>query len=267
MNDLFDFTKGAAAALLLEKRGLSLDGISEKKILIDGTDLETKNIPLNAAGFFVFSEQDSDSFLFMYKKKYYGLWNGEKRFPVYHIFDCEAVKKFDGYVFSNIMPAEVIEKRSNHISTKDLRLCKNCRKMALEKNFSFDFESSWYETLLTLVSQEKNPIYRSDGYLTSWDQASHAYKTSKEYVCEACQLNLSDPASKIWLHTHHRDGCKKNNHRDNFQALCQLCHTWEHRNSLQVEKMKGATSRFVNLFKDKLSTEKVRWFQQLMGDI
>lgn len=267
-NILFDFTKGLTAKLLERERGLVIDVPSiEKKLLNYGTDFSTSNIQIGPTGFFISPHKEEQIFLFAYKKNVYKLgYDGEKiTSPKFHIFECTKLKESrKDYFFADKMPVEIYSRSDNQFDSATLRLCEYCRKLSTQSLFSFDPESPWYEAILKRAAEEVAPVYRnSDGYLISWNQVSHAYRTSKGYTCEECNLNFSDKELSRWLHTHHRDGDKKHNHPNNFKALCQFCHAWEHRNSPQLKKMASETKRFIELFRRSIPPDKLSILEQL----
>lgn len=63
-------------------------------------------------------------------------------------------------------------------------------------------------------------------YTPDWREVSNRYKTSRNYTCEQCHVNLNN--HKSLLHTHHIDTIAGNNRPENLMALCADCHRKEH---------------------------------------
>lgn len=63
-------------------------------------------------------------------------------------------------------------------------------------------------------------------YTSDWSQVSSAYRQTKNYTCEVCNVTLND--QKHLLHTHHINAVRGDNRQENLQALCVDCHRKEH---------------------------------------
>ena len=93
-----------------------------------------------------------------------------------------------------------------------------------------------------------------------WEQVSEAYRESKKWMCEDCNVKLSD--DKYYLHVHHIDGNITHNNRKNFQALCVLCHSLEHKNKIN-SFLKIGLEEFIDTFNGKLNVNKIREFRKI----
>jgi hypothetical protein len=65
--------------------------------------------------------------------------------------------------------------------------------------------------------------YLPNGYHQHFKRWSEMYRKHTGYTCEQCGIRLAG-YDKFYLHTHHIDGNKANNHPKNFKALCIACH-------------------------------------------
>lgn len=94
-------------------------------------------------------------------------------------------------------------------------------KTALVNNFSFiDFFgcfSSYFPSLPKTITSNQ-----TGGYTADWSVVSTKLRSSLNYCCEQCGLNLAK-WTKL-LHTHHINGNKSDNRRQNLRALCADCH-------------------------------------------
>lgn len=118
----------------------------------------------------------------------------------------------------------------------DLAVCQNClnhlnylnfselmwdKKATLIKTFSFiklfESYSSYFSSL-----PASTVGYQSAGYTADWPSISAKLRSELNYTCEQCGVNLTGE-SKL-LHTHHINGNKADNSRNNLRALCADCH-------------------------------------------
>ena len=76
---------------------------------------------------------------------------------------------------------------------------------------------------LNNVSVNNNETYLPSGYHKLFKRWSELYRKFRNYTCEECNIRLAGK-DKYYLHTHHIDGNKANNHPNNFKALCISCH-------------------------------------------
>jgi hypothetical protein len=131
--------------------------------------------------------------------------------------------------------------RSNN---KDVHLdvCKNCLhdfnykdynfKTKLEKenifnNFSINEFFEFCENTGIKSPIIKKPLYTEttapiNDYPSDWAAISNEQKRIKNYTCEECKIMLIN--NPKFLHTHHKDECKRNNQYNNLQVLCIACH-------------------------------------------
>ena len=62
------------------------------------------------------------------------------------------------------------------------------------------------------------------GYTKDWEAVSRAYRTKKDFSCEACGLHIENELDRMYLHTHHINGNKIDNREHNLRCLCVRCH-------------------------------------------
>ena len=75
----------------------------------------------------------------------------------------------------------------------------------------------------TADAGDKTDIYLPSGYHKNFKTWSKQYRNFRNYTCESCHIRLVGK-DRYYLHTHHIDGNKANNHPRNFKALCIYCH-------------------------------------------
>jgi len=117
-----------------------------------------------------------------------------------------------------------------------LNICKNCLKKFLHiqsasdndvKNFNlkkfYNQTGSFFDDI-DVSNLEKGEYARANVYSKLWDKISKQIKIKKDYTCEKCGYKPKDEYDKRFIHTHHKNGDKQNNHEDNLQVLCIKCH-------------------------------------------
>jgi 5-methylcytosine-specific restriction endonuclease McrA len=74
-----------------------------------------------------------------------------------------------------------------------------------------------------IFGESSSPVeLRSDGYTKDWSNVSTKKKKSKSWICQECKVNCSGERNLV--HTHHRNGDRKDNSEGNLVVLCIQCH-------------------------------------------
>ena len=166
----------------------------------------------------------------------------------FHLVECKTLKemrrknRFDRYAATTNHSGEfeVLGETEKGLIEGKARLsaCKNClrllnyddyQKMSqtakneAAENFSISRFFSQFSSFFETKPSSAPLVYR--GYTDDWQEVSRAYRTSTNYTCEECGVELN--GTKRLLHTHHRNGDKGNNRPSNLQALCYDCHRRE----------------------------------------
>ena len=245
-NFLHNFFEGITSKYLKEKVKLNFETFKNVPInklqSISANDIEVVN------GRAIMKSQEDYFLMFAYLDKY----NTRKwKKPKFHTRDCRTIKEYTHahFVYSNHMPVNFYStSERKQLTNQYLKLCGNCKNEAFRGLFSS--EKKWYDEVLDYVENLTNPIKRKDGYITFWKQTSEAYRTKMNWKCENCSLNLKE--NKVYLHTHHKDGNKLNNSKNNFESLCILCHAFQHINKVKRAEGFLELNEFIEKFKPNL---------------
>lgn len=175
-------------------------------------------------------------------------WSDEIRLPRFHIAHCSTLQKMMGqgrkkrYVVSqndsNIFHLNLINGKKIEKSEQELSVCKNCLEALQWNNYSKKMSQPGKDKCVSdfkveeFFSKYPKNIIDKDGYSkndsplnqypNNWEQISSSYKESKRWVCEQCNVKLSN--NKHLLHTHHINSQKNENNYSNLMALCVDCH-------------------------------------------
>ena len=128
-----------------------------------------------------------------------------------------------------------------------LGVCMNClsrnnydtsnkRQACIDFNIKDHFALHAQEKFLKPKFTEENYPYNEKDYGHEYDIKSKQYKKYREYICEACTLNLSALRYRYLYHTHHMDTNKHHNDFSNFRALCATCHQKKHSHEILKDK-------------------------------
>lgn len=165
----------------------------------------------------------------------------------YHVAECKTLsemrnkRRFDRYRATNNLQGQFHVYGESRITGRHmegdvaLKVCMNCLEYLNYKGFKTDKASkkqihagfdigqflSHYSTLFLSMPSASHFVEKG-GYADDWNDVSARYRQSKNYVCEACSVDLSQ--NKQLLHTHHINGNKRQNSADNLKALCIDCH-------------------------------------------
>lgn len=166
----------------------------------------------------------------------------------FHVADCKTLesmrrqKRFSRYKATYnvsgkfVIYGESFTTRKKMEGEATLSVCKNCLtylnyqgyKVGVGSNKSkifgeFDIAEflSAFSTLFTSMPERLDSI-DGGGYTDDWAGVSAKYRSSVEFVCESCRVDLS--SHKRLLHSHHISGNKRDNRADNLRALCADCH-------------------------------------------
>lgn len=172
-----------------------------------------------------------------------------KQLYKYHIYRCSTISNMfssgrkhrykintrdDGtfyFAFSNFR-GNILKINEN----QKLNICKNCLKIFLQKNYASDLDvenfrlEDFHKQNSNLFSFDTSELEKGEDakpnvYNPYWNEISTKIKIKKDYTCEECGFKPRDNYEKRFIHTHHINGDKTNNYKDNLKVLCIKCHS------------------------------------------
>jgi hypothetical protein len=221
---------------VMQSVGLDI-GSDELRVLEDGT----------------LAYKDSRVLLYIRDVAIYHNRGHEESMPKFHVANCGTLRKmkenkrFDRYVVSirkdGKFELNFIHHRRKQNVTRELKICKNCLDFLAYKGYShgnraanpqiYDgFSIDEYFTIYPRNIIVTQPTYNSitaplNDYGPGFRETSTRYRAENDWTCEKCEVDLSHPSHRRFLHTHHLNGLKYDNRDENFQALCIQCHANE----------------------------------------
>jgi hypothetical protein len=180
------------------------------------------------------------------------------KLPKFHIAMCETLERMieegrfkkryvvatrdDGlFKIHNIQQGKIID-----TAEQRLDVCQNCLQELHYRGFSSQMSHSSKHKRVNAFSITEffseygqscvwaMPKYDSDNappniYSPHFYRIAKAIKEQRGYTCEnpKCRIDLSDSENRRYLHAHHIDADKSDNHPRNIKLLCIRCHTNE----------------------------------------
>ena len=106
--------------------------------------------------------------------------------------------------------------------------CRNGNKDDKEKivqEFHIPIFFETYDSCFSTLPSRRAGV-RED-YTDNWAEVSGRCRERQNFTCEDCGVKLNQPDHRRLLHTHHKNRAKRDNRRENLQALCVYCHSRE----------------------------------------
>jgi hypothetical protein len=213
-----------------EENYIELTGVDFRIIRKDLTQEENAgNIDYREDGIYLkINDKEYKGYIYL---KYKRLYKGTFAPPKFHIKKCQKLKdeiesnEFSGrYYWHNSNCVSVEEMPTGIIHDNlNLEICGYCNSYD-SPNCTEDFFNNLdnYEVYNTEEDIEIDLF----GYIRDWQKISQSYKTSKNYSCEVCGIQMKG-IDKRYMDTDHIDGNKTNNRLKNLKCLCRLCHCYK----------------------------------------
>lgn len=195
-------------------------------------DIEDGTIEITDGGIFFNTPDGRKHQGFMYKRDYHLAQYGKPRF---HIRNCETIQDFksrgsfkDKYRWSNADKVQVRDMDDYNIdkTIEALPLCKYCEKiLKSEQSDMYKDNEDFVKELKKAVAQESATNVDILGYTKEWQEVSKHYREKHNYTCERCGIHITNVFDYGYIHCHHRNGNKTDNHEGNLECLCVECHS------------------------------------------
>ncbi|MDO4801977.1 MAG: hypothetical protein Q4A15_07400 [Prevotellaceae bacterium] len=183
-------------------------------------------------GIYVIGPGEERQQVYLYKRDYHLYDFGKPRF---HICKCQIIDDFinrgmfrEHYVRANSDPVPVknLDNENMEEMVDELPICKYCLSKI---NRYGSINSSEFVGILRQVRGHETieKVYEVDifGYTRDWEAISREYRESHNYTCEECGLSIDNIFDRQYMHVHHIDANKLNNHESNLRCLCLRCHS------------------------------------------
>ncbi|XRE42278.1 hypothetical protein ACIVBQ_000482 [Tenacibaculum discolor] len=144
----------------------------------------------------------------------------------------------DGLFKINLMEDNQIVKED---LIEPMNVCKNCLEQVNYKEYKihpYHIKTNIYENfdLAEYFNQFKDSnlntgLFRNANnaplnvYNKNFNLKSKAIREKRNYICQDCEIDMSNNEHKKFAHVHHRDGDKSNDNPTNLEVLCIECHS------------------------------------------
>jgi hypothetical protein len=179
-------------------------------------------------------------------------YKGSYSDPRFHISDCSKLKqmradsRFGRYVIASrddgLFRVHYIG--TDHGPDKRLDVCQNCldllkykafhirmpspvRRVAVQNFLVADFFAEYPKILHHSMPDYTDQTAPTNDYSPDFSLISRAYRRKRNWICETCGIPLSKDVLRRYLHVHHVNGLKNENHDANLKAVCVYCHALE----------------------------------------
>jgi len=179
-------------------------------------------------------------------------YGGEYSDPRFHFANCSTVRqmranlRFGRYVIASRDDGmfHLHYVTSGRRTDKRLDVCQNCltglsykgfqHGMAVDAkrdavvNFSIaEFFMAYPKILHHTIPAHTDRTSPTNDYSADFAQVSLRYRQLRSWQCEACGIDLARKEMQRYLHVHHINGLKNENHEGNLKAVCIRCHALE----------------------------------------
>ena len=183
------------------------------------------------------------------------IWMPGWSLPRYHIYECKKIiemkERNRGYRYKlsgrkdglfYLMKSD--SKKETERWYEKLEICSYCLDKYNEDYIQSDtkgtFKLNYYlqkenNGNVILVDIELDICTIPNNYSDDWSKISKKMKEDADYKCKNCYRDFSKKEVRKFLHTHHKDGNKRDNIRGNLTVLCIECHA-EHHSHLKSHK-------------------------------
>jgi len=120
-----------------------------------------------------------------------------------------------------------------HYESFSLQMASHKRKMFVEGFSVKTFFDEFGRTCLWTTPKYNDSYAPPNVYSTHFYRIARAIKEQRGYRCEnpKCRIDLSHPENRRFLHAHHIDADKSDNHPSNIKLLCIGCHAEQFQHS------------------------------------
>ena len=227
------------------KQSINRLSVAELEVLASkGIDIAPEEIIVLDDGTLAY--KDRRVVIYIRDVSHFGQYN---TMPKFHLVNCKTLQdmrskgKFSKYVGSirtdGIFEVNKISSGKKAVNQHlELDVCKNClshldykqysrNKYQVFNNFSLEEFFEEYPTDFLSTPMHSSATSPLNTYADDWYTISQNKKERVNWHCEKCNIDLRHPSHRRFLHVHHVDGRKENNHSYNLKALCIKCHSEE----------------------------------------
>ena len=233
---------------------LSSPALTEREKLIaeleEGKEIPLEDVETSFGGLLSYKGEQIVLYIKDTRQDRFTLLHDIEKSRRFHVFDCRTLDemkgkgKFERYVVTTRKDGRFLVEATDSITGSveeieaPLAVCMNCLKelkwkgwISLKQsrdiweNFSLHDFFAEFATFFSSKPQYSDETAPRGGYAENWHQIATAMKQQRNWHCDKCSVNLSDPQNQRLLHGHHKNGVVSDNRPSNINVLCLLCHS------------------------------------------
>ena len=228
------------------KRGIDLDRILSER----GIDVSSSEIVVSTNGTLEYAGRNVAVYIRDQEQRVYTQSQSQSQSQSsyrFHVANCKTLKnmrvqgKYEKYVVATRDDGVfLVNKMSsgrvvNNTETR-LKVCRNCLSSLRWQNYKYGMDHIWqnfnlreffatYGSTIIQTPRYTDQNSPTNEYPENWNKIAKNYKENIKWICEKCNIDLSDKSANRFLHVHHIDNRKENTQIRNLLALCLECHS------------------------------------------
>ena len=222
--------------------------------LEEGKELPLKDVETSFGGLLFYKGEQVVLYIKDTRLDQFTLLHDIENSKRFHVFECRTLDgmrragRFERYVVTTRKDGRFLVEATDPTTHSveeieaPLAVCKNCLSeldwknyaklghghpgaKVVWRNFSLQDFFAEFATFFASKPQYSDKTAPKGGYAKDWHQTATKIKQQRNWHCDKCGVDLSEPQNQRLLHGHHKNGVVSDNRPSNIAVLCLLCHS------------------------------------------